>query len=62
MSEWNKRLIYSLNGNQSVIRDLSLEKDITYQQLLHSAVLFGKSLDLPRQSIVSVVLPIPLNI
>jgi len=57
MSEWNKRLIYSLNGNQSVIRDLSLEKDITYQQLLHSAVLFGKSLDLPRQSIVSVVLP-----
>jgi long-chain acyl-CoA synthetase len=57
MSEWNKHLIISLSGNQSIIRDLSLEKDITYQQLLHSAVAFGKSLALPKQSIVSVVLP-----
>jgi long-chain acyl-CoA synthetase len=57
MSEWNKRLIYSLGGNQSIIRDLTREKDITYQQILHSAVVFGKSLGLPKQSIVSVVLP-----
>lgn len=57
MSEWNEHLIRSLNGNQSIISDLNLEKDMTYQQLLHSAILFGKSLDLPRQSIVSVVLP-----
>ena len=57
MSEWNKRLIDSLSGNESIVRDLSLEKDVTYQQLLHSAVVFGKSLALPKQSIVSVVLP-----
>ena len=57
MSKWNKHLIYALNGNQNIIRDLSLEKDITYQHLLHSAVVFGKSLGLPKQSIVSVILP-----
>jgi long-chain acyl-CoA synthetase len=57
VSKWNKQLIHSLNGNQSTVRDLTSGKDITYQSLLGAAVCFGKSLGLPKQSIVSVVLP-----
>ena len=57
MSKWNDRLLHALDGNKGIVKDLNLDKDLTYEHLLNAAVCFGKRLNLPKQSIVSLVLP-----
>lgn len=57
MSEWTNRLLLALGSNSDIVKNLNQEKSFTYKHLLNAAVCFGKKLNLPKQSIVSVVLP-----
>lgn len=57
MSEWRKALIASLVNSDQGVYDVVSKRRTTYKEIFASAIEFGSSLKIEKQSVVSVVLP-----
>jgi acyl-CoA synthetase (AMP-forming)/AMP-acid ligase II len=61
MSNWTNSLLKSLSGNKNLVTDLSTNTNITYDELLKLALIYGKNLKLEKSKVVTVVLPNSIN-
>lgn len=57
MSRWRETLIKSLSSNLTEVSDITLEKSVTYKSIVQKSLEVGNQIGLPKQSIISVVLP-----
>ena len=57
MSNWSKQLKSTLLGNTNKVTDVVSGHAMTYDELFKQAIVFGSSLKLKQQSIVTVLLP-----
>ena len=57
MTKWRTTLLTSLRNSQNEVYDVTSGQTLKYREILENALYLGNLIDLPKQSVISIILP-----